>query len=285
MSDENLAKNPETGVEGVQKQHFPGLLSGGTIKIMGLLLMVMDHLYQMFINQGFPTWLKWFGRPVAPIFLFLCAEGFYYTRNKKLYVLRFFGAFILMSIGNRLLTGFLYVENIELINNIFGTLFMCSFYMLMIDLFRDGIREKRPGRILLATGGFLAPLAAGVAMVVLIFGNAAANPALMTLFFIIPSPFTVEGGLLLVAMGVLFYILRKYRRAQALVPAAAGLLVFFTTWKVDGIPNPQWFMVFAALPILLYNGKRGWGAKYFFYAFYPVHIYLFYLIAWLLRSR
>jgi hypothetical protein len=44
-------------------------------------------------------------------------------------------------------------------------------------------------------------------------------------------------------------------------------------------------MVFAALPILLYNGLRGRGDKYFFYAFYPGHIYLLYLIAWFLQSR
>jgi hypothetical protein len=34
---------------------------------------------------------------------------------------------------------------------------------------------------------------------------------------------------------------------------------------------------------MLYNGKRGSGSKYFFYIFYPAHIYLLYLIAWLIR--
>ncbi|MCR5002263.1 MAG: conjugal transfer protein TraX, partial [Lachnospiraceae bacterium] len=35
----------------------------------------------------------------------------------------------------------------------------------------------------------------------------------------------------------------------------------------------------AAGPILLYNGKRGLSIKYFFYIFYPLHIYLIYYIA------
>ena len=34
----------------------------------------------------------------------------------------------------------------------------------------------------------------------------------------------------------------------------------------------------AAGPILLYNGKRGLSIKYFFYIFYPLHIYLIYFV-------
>ena len=40
----------------------------------------------------------------------------------------------------------------------------------------------------------------------------------------------------------------------------------------------QWMMV-GALPFLLaYNGKKGKGYKYFFYLFYPIHIYILYFI-------
>jgi hypothetical protein len=96
----------------------------------------------------------------------------------------------------------------------------------------------------------------------------------------------VEGSFFLVAVGVLFYILRKYRWAQALVPAAAGLFLLLAGRNESGLPeNAQWLMLSAAIPILLYNGRRGWGGKYFFYVFYPAHIYLFYLIAWFLQSR
>jgi hypothetical protein len=52
-----------------------------------------------------------------------------------------------------------------------------------------------------------------------------------------------------------------------------------------GSSDFQWLMVFAAIPLFLYNGKRGRGGKYFFYIFYPAHIYLFYVIAWFLNAR
>ncbi|UOQ50507.1 TraX family protein [Gracilibacillus caseinilyticus] len=43
-------------------------------------------------------------------------------------------------------------------------------------------------------------------------------------------------------------------------------------------------MVFALPLILLYNGNRGAGLKYFFYIFYPLHSILLYLIGLLLNQ-
>jgi hypothetical protein len=264
-----------------RNRFFEKGLDGGAIKILGIILMAMDHLHQMFVNQGAPLWLNWLGRPVAAMFLFLCAEGYYYTRSKTIYLLRFLGAFILMNLGNEILTKSFSVEDVALINNIFGTLCVSAFYMLMVDFFLDGIRKKNPSRILLALGGMLLPLIVGFALMDLLFRISPPSRVVTTLFFLIPTPVTVEGGIFQVAVGVAFYLLRTRRRIQALVPVAAGLFAAL----ISRGESAQWLMVFAALPILLYNGRRGWGAKYFFYAFYPAHIYLLYLIAWFLQSR
>ena len=42
-----------------------------------------------------------------------------------------------------------------------------------------------------------------------------------------------------------------------------------------------WAMI-SFIPIMLYNGKRGLKAKYVFYFFYPVHIYLIYYVVYYL---
>ncbi|MDR3122230.1 MAG: conjugal transfer protein TraX, partial [Treponema sp.] len=213
--------------------------------------------------------------------LFLCAEGYYHTRSKTIYLLRFLGAFILMNLGNEILTKSFTVEDVALINNIFGTLCVSAFYMLMVDLLWKGIQERKTPRIILALGGMLLPLLVGFALMRLIFSANQPSAVAAALFSLIPTPVTVEGGIFQVGVGVAFYLLRTRRRIRALVPAAAGLLVAL----ISRGESSQWLMVFAALPILLYNGRRGWGGKYFFYAFYPAHIYLLYLIAWFLQSR
>jgi hypothetical protein len=253
------------------------ILSGTGVKIAGIVLMTMDHLHQMFIDRGVPDWLSWFGRPVAVMFMFLCAEGFFYTRYRKRYILQLLGGFLLMSAMNLILSNVMPMEHIALINNIFGALFLAVYYMWMIDRMRRGFKEKRPVKILSAAGSLLLPFVISLAAL-LALKNENQTAALILLF--IPGPFSVEGGFVLVFMGVLFYLLRKYRLAQAALVLVISALSWYSSRGSSG--DFQWLMVFAVVPIFLYNGKRGRGGKYFFYVFYPAHIYLLYCAAWFL---
>ncbi|MDR2028191.1 MAG: conjugal transfer protein TraX [Treponema sp.] len=255
------------------KQNRYHILSGNAIKIIGILLMVMDHLHQMFISQGAPYWFNWFGRPVAAMFLFLCAEGFYFTRDRRIYMIRLLAGFFLMSIMNRVFNRYMPLEEVTLINNIFSTLFVAAFYMGLFDLVKKGITEKKAGKVFLAIGVFLLSLLIGLALLIALTKE---NVTAAAVLLFIPNPISAEGGFPLILLGLLFYILRKYRLAQAALVLAFGLLSWLTTHSA------QWLMVFAVIPILLYNGQRGRGSKYFFYIFYPAHIYIFYVIAWFL---
>jgi hypothetical protein len=255
-------------------------LTGNSMKLIGISLMVLDHLHQMFYMNGAPDWFTWLGRLVAPIFLFLCAEGFFYTRSKFRYMLLLFIGFEFMNVASQILTSLAPNDDVMLINNIFGTLFLCTFYMLLTDMLRNGVRAKRPGKVALSVLLMLIPVGIGIGVVALL-----SAPDLMMLmdrrfFFLIgmiPNLATTEGGFALVLTGLLFYIFREKRLVQILALAAVAFLSLLIAGGV------QWMMVFAAIPILLYNGARGKGSKYFFYIFYPAHIYLFYIIAFLIR--
>jgi hypothetical protein len=256
------------------------IFSGTGVKTAGIILMTMDHLHQIFIAQGVPQWLGWFGRPVATIFLFLCAEGFAYTRSKKRYMLQLLGGFLFMAAMNQFLSTLMPMEDIALINNIFGTLFIAAWYMWILDYARAAFTGKNPAKIIFALGGILLPLIAGLTLLLALQSES----MIAALFFLfIPTPLSVEGGFVLVFMGVWFYMLRKYRPAQAALVLVISALSWYSS-KNSPVPgNFQWLMIFAIVPMFLYNGKRGRGGKYFFYVYYPAHIYLLYCAAWFLR--
>ncbi len=66
----------------------------------------------------------------------------------------------------------------------------------------------------------------------------------------------------------LFYLSRESKKKTML----AGLIAFF-------FEAPLFLVVYLSLPLIyFYNGKRGLSIKYFFYAFYPLHLLFLYLI-------
>lgn len=113
-------------------------------------------------------------------------------------------------------------------------------------------------------------------------GEGEISPVLTQVFAIvmlmIPNLFTVEGGIFMVLLGLIFYIFRTNRKIQFLVLIILSFLAFYT--NRTGV---QWMMVFAIIPLYFYNGEKGRGDKNFFYIFYPVHIYILYIVASLLH--
>ena len=100
----------------------------------------------------------------------------------------------------------------------------------------------------------------------------------VALFILIPSPVITEGGIAWVGLGLFFYLFRSNRAWQIIG------LVTLATLSCLGNEGFQWMMLFAALPIWLYNGNSGKKGKYFFYLFYPGHIYILYVASYLAHN-
>jgi hypothetical protein len=260
-------------------------LNATTLKILAVILMILDHVHQMWAHSGAPMWLKCLGRPVFPIFLFVLSESFHYTHNRKNFLKRLLFASWFMTVFNIILQYILPNDDIVLMNNAFSTFFITGLYMLFYDMLINGIKTRKVGKMAAAILLCLVPII--TSLPVLLVANLANNDAfssqairiMLTACLLLPNILLVEGGFILVILGVLFYTLRKWRWAQIAVLTTLSALVYINANGAD----IQWFMVFAAIPMLLYNGEKGRGMKNFFYIFYPAHIYLFYIIATLWR--
>ncbi len=256
-------------------------LNSFQLKLIGMLLMVFDHIHQFF-PADVPVWFNWVGRIVAPIFLFASAEGYHYTRSKWKYMLHLYAGYVLMGIISTILQRQLPSDNV-LINNIFGTLFLAVLYMLLIDWLIGAMKARKYVQIAGAIVALLLPIVVSQAALQLFTSSAFSHPWLLNTFMYVnlfmPIPALVEGGFVFIILGVLFHLLRHKRLWQILALVVISALVAWTG-GFDLWVNYQWMMVFAAIPIALYTGAKGRNMKYLFYVFYPAHIYFLYVLAY-----
>ena len=75
-----------------------GILNRNQIKYIAIIAMVIDHIAYAFIHDTNLAYLimRFFGRITGPTMAYFLAEGYYYTRDIKRYVLRL-GIFTLIS--------------------------------------------------------------------------------------------------------------------------------------------------------------------------------------------
>ena len=254
-------------------------LNATTLKLIAATLMFIDHIHEMFSHVGAPMWLTMLGRLVFPMFLFTSSESFHYTHSKKRYLIRLLIASWFMTTFTFVLQGILPNDNVTLMNNAFSTFFVSGLYMLFWDIFVDSIHQKSILKIIGVILLCFIPVL--LSMPVLIGGFLVANEnispdivryiAIFSLY--LPSILIVEGSYFSVLLGLLFYIFRKNRVLQIAVLVAMSAYIFITGDRIQSI------MIFAAVPIALYNGEKGKGIKNFFYIFYPLHIGILYVIS------
>lgn len=251
-----------------------GKLNTFDLKVIGIILMVVDHFHEMFASFGAPAWIDWFGRPVATIFFFASVIGFSHTHSKKTYMLRLYISMVIMALLMNATQRTIGFDEVQLMNNIFRDLFVGTLFMASIDQFAamkngQAVKHGSLGVLLFATP-FIFTLIMIPLLSIDVTGFTNQMIVLIASAFS-PAILLAENGLMILLIPVM-YIFRNVRWAQMLSIVGVALL-----YGLSG--STQWIMIFAIIPLLLYNGEKGRGMKYFFYIFYPAHIIILYLIA------
>ena len=260
---------------------------------------LMDNGALFYIYEA----MRMIGRLGFPIFCFLLVEGFQRTRNLKKYALRLAAFALISEIPFDLaFKGEIFYMGYQ---NVYFTLLFGLLALCCID-YVDKHELPKAAKIIFRVTGVAAP---GVYMMALTYGMLKNEPAALLFTGVIGA--LVAGVALLIfrkvrggqrtqlfcaeltvlvfwmcvaeafmtdysGMGVLTIGVMYFYRKRKVISALAGCIVL-TIMSVSEITA-----FFTLIPIALYNGSRGLKMKFFFYAFYPVHLALLYFIAvWL----
>ena len=259
------------------------------LKWLALVLMVFDHIHYFFEFTGkVPEWFSMLGRVSAPLFLFCLLEGFAHTRNRKKYFLRIYAIAVGMGALQYVFLSFVRRPDGFVPQN----QMLATFSILLVIL--QGIEWCRQRQWLKGLCAVLLPLLWPVLGMGLIYQVPASTPVVLILHYTVLPMHTaiMDGGTDFILEGLLLYGLRKNRALQAAGFFAAALLLeglapFLLTpgaeFRMLFTQMYGWMSGFAAIPMYLYNGKRGRGNKKLFYWFYPAHVYVLYGISWVMQ--
>lgn len=236
-------------------------LSGTTLKFIAVISMLLDHIgavlvYPLYQNHIFANIRLWYyiyyimrgiGRLAFPIYAFLLVEGFIHTRSKMKYALNLLLFAIISEMPFDLALGH---ELTHLTDNVFFTLFLALLCIWSIETAQNQLeaRFKENTSMQVRLGSYL-----GVVIVL--------TAAFASMAYLLDTDYDMFGVILVSVL----YLFRYSRLFQGLL----GYTCFLKwAWSF-----PAFFF------IQFYNGKRGIGLKYFFYAFYPVHLMILYYIS------
>lgn len=212
--------------------------------MIAIITMLIDHIGAVFLTPNTTSYLifRSIGRLAFPIFVFLLVEGFYHTRDPKKYLTRL-GIFALIS---EIPFDFAFYGDFYMGHqNIFFTLFLG---LLLIMLMKEVEIKFHKNVIAINIINFLLVI------------------AFCIMAFLLKTDYNFLGILIITA----FYLFR----GNKMLLVISILLIFGTP-----IGSISILATLSMVFIALYNGKKGKSMKYFFYAFYPAHLLILFLIS------
>ena len=240
--------------------------SGRTLKLIAIISMFIDHfgagiienyavqhpeggLFGLTYDQLYTldSIMRGIGRIAFPIFCYTLVEGFLKTRNVWKYLVRMiiFGLVSEVPFDLCFFRSAWYPEY----QNVYFTLALGLLMLIVVDR----IDKMEMKSLTEATKRFVV-----ISLTILTVGA----------FAVIATVFATDYYCLGILTIYLLYLGRKSRPGTLLAHASSCM---FILWEIPALAG--------LVPLALYNGKRGLKMKYFFYAFYPGHILLIWLLS------
>ena len=241
-----------------------GITSFG-LHILAMILMLCDHLWATLLSDF--SWLTWIGRIAFPLFAFMIVEGFFHTKDRKKYILRMLIFAVISEIPfNMIMSGggmfYPYHQNV-----------LWTFLIALMGLSAvESVRKKgKPiPTALTFVGVFFAGFLVGMITMVDYYGFG--------------------------VMTVMIFYLFRGRKWWHYLGQLAGLY-WINLELLGGLYVPvmiggreiqivqQGMALLALIPIWLYKGEQGpynKTIKAVYYWFYPVHILVLSVLAFVL---
>lgn len=221
-------------------------LTGNKLKLIALVSMTFDHIGMLLFP--FSSIFKMIGRLSFPIFVYMIAEGWKYTSNRK----RYMCVIWLMGIAYQI---FYYIFFSSLYMGVFITYGLSLLLICSIEYFINKGKRRY----------IISPI---VIICVILIG---------CIEYILPySGFAIDYGLVGIMIPILVYFAET--KKEKICFLFLGLCCLSLIYK--GVQ----FLSLLSIPLLcFYNGNRGnKKLKYFFYIYYPVHLIVIWLISFLI---
>lgn len=240
------------------------ILDSNQLKLIAIIAMTVDHIAWALFD-GYPTALlplvmHIIGRLTCPIMCYFIAEGYHYTRNINKYTFRLF-VFAFVSHFAYIFASNDFIDFRSFIPFYYGNFLNQTSVMWSLAWGLVMLRIADSKRIKSIYKVFL---------VILI--------CIITL----PSDWSCIAALCIMAIGTNRGDFRKQMSWMIFYVALYSLVYFFAIDKAYGIL--QMGVVLSIPVIAMYNGKRGKNPKinkfmkWFFYIFYPLHLFVIGLI-------
>ncbi len=216
-------------------------MSSFIIKIIALIAMTFDHTGKILLDNN--LLLTTIGRIAFPLFAFQITEGFYHTKDLKKYLFRLFIVALIAEFPFYHLFGGL------------NTIFTLIAGLVIIIIYRE--LKKHINKFLLIS--------------------------LIIFFSIIFQFFSFDYGWFGILLIFILYLFRdnKLKRSIFFIILLLFKYLFFF-FSTSNLPVTILYFIGTASSLLIinnYNHKHGKNIKYLFYIYYPLHLYILFLLS------